>query len=277
MTRLEGQVAIITGGASGIGAATVRLFVAEGARVLIADTQEDRGKELAESLGAAATFRRVDVTLEEDVRGVVDEAADRWGRLDCMYNNAGFGGALGPIESTTVEDFDITFDVLVKGVFLGIKHAARVMRPQGKGSIISTASVAGLQTGYSPHLYSVAKAAVIHLTRSVALELGEAGIRVNCICPGIIATPLAAGRTNATEEQLVKLRKSLGRSQVLGRIGDPEDIAQAALWLASDESSFVTGAAQVVDGGAFAGRPWSKQGDWITQPRPIRMYRPAGR
>ncbi len=277
MTRLEGQVAIITGGASGIGAATVRLFVAEGARVLIADTQEDRGKELAESLGAAAAFRRVDVTLEEDVRGVVDEAADRWGRLDCMYNNAGFGGALGPIESTTVEDFDITFDVLVKGVFLGIKHAARVMRPQGKGSIISTASVAGLQTGYSPHLYSVAKAAVIHLTRSVALELGEAGIRVNCICPGIIATPLAAGRTNATEEQLVKLRKSLGRSQVLGRIGDPEDIAQAALWLASDESSFVTGAAQVVDGGAFAGRPWSKQGDWITEPRPIRMYRPAGR
>ena len=277
MTRLEGQVAIITGGASGIGAATVRLFVAEGARVLIADTQEDRGKELAESLGAAAAFRRVDVTLEEDVRGVVDEAADRWGRLDCMYNNAGFGGALGPIESTTVEDFDITFDVLVKGVFLGIKHAARVMRPQGKGSIISTASVAGLQTGYSPHLYSVAKAAVIHLTRSVALELGEAGIRVNCICPGIIATPLAAGRTNATEEQLVKLRKSLGRSQVLGRIGDPEDIAQAALWLASDESSFVTGAAQVVDGGAFAGRPWSKQGDWITQARPIRMYRPAGR
>ena len=277
MTRLEGQVAIITGGASGIGAATVRLFVAEGARVLIADTQEDRGKELAESLGAAAAFRRVDVTLEEDIRAAVDEAADRWGRLDCMYNNAGFGGALGPIESTTVEDFDITFDVLVKGVFLGIKHAARVMRPQGKGSIISTASVAGLQTGYSPHLYSVAKAAVIHLTRSVALELGEAGIRVNCICPGIIATPLAAGRTNATEEQLVKLRKSLGRSQVLGRIGDPEDIAQAALWLASDESSFVTGAAQVVDGGAFAGRPWSKQGDWITQARPIRMYRPTGR
>ena len=277
MTRLEGQVAIITGGASGIGAATVRLFVAEGARVLIADMQEDRGKELAESLGAAAVFRRVDVTLEEDVRGAVDETKQRWGRLDCMFNNAGFGGALGPIESTSVEDFDVTFDVLVKGVFLGIKHAARVMKEQGSGSIISTASVAGLQAGYSPHLYSVAKAAVIHLTRSVALELGESGIRVNCICPGIIATPLAAGRPDTTDEQLAKMKRSLGRSQVLGRIGDPEDIARAALWLASDESAFVTGHAQVVDGGAYAGRPWSKQADWITQPRPIRMYRPTGR
>jgi len=277
MNRLEGQVAIITGGASGIGAASVRLFAAEGARVLVADMQEDRGKELAESLGDSVAFRRVDVTLEEDVEAAIGEATHRWGRLDCMYNNAGFGGALGPIESTTVEDFDITFDVLVKGVFLGIKHAARAMKEQGSGSIISTASVAGLQTGYAPHLYSVAKAAVIHLTRSVALELGESGIRVNCICPGIIATPLAAGRTGASDEQLAKLRKALARSQALGRIGDPEDIAQAALWLASEDSSFVTGHAQVVDGGVFAGRPWHKQADWITQPRPIRMYRPTGR
>jgi NAD(P)-dependent dehydrogenase (short-subunit alcohol dehydrogenase family) len=277
MNRLEGKTAIVTGGASGIGAATARLFVAEGAKVLIADMQEERGEALSESLGESAVFRRVDVTVEDDIRGAVDEAIERFGRLDCMYNNAGFGGALGPIESTSVEDFDITFDVLVKGVFLGIKHAARVMKGQGAGSIISTASVAGLQAGYSPHLYSVAKAAVIHLTHSVALELGESGIRVNCICPGIIATPLAAGRVNTSEEQLVKMRKALGSSQVLGRIGDPEDIAQAALWLASDDSSFVTGHAQVVDGGAYAGRPWSKQGDWIKQPRPIRMYRPAGR
>jgi NAD(P)-dependent dehydrogenase (short-subunit alcohol dehydrogenase family) len=277
MSRLEGRTAIITGGASGIGAATARLFVAEGARVLIADTQDDRGKEFAESLGNSAIFQRTDVTLEEDVRGAVEQAMNRWGRLDCMFNNAGFGGALGPIESTTVEDFDITFDVLVKGVFLGIKHAAGAMKQQGSGSIINTASVAGLQAGYSPHLYSVAKAAVIHLTRSVALELGQSGIRVNCICPGIIATPLAAGRPGASDEQLDRLRSALGRNQVLGRIGNPDDIAQAALWLASDESSFVTGHAQVVDGGAYAGRPWSKQADWITQPRPIRMYRPSGR
>ncbi len=277
MKRLEGRTAVITGGASGIGAASVRLFVAEGARVLIADTQDERGRALAAELGECAIFRRVDVTREADVKGAIDEVVARWGRLDCIFNNAGFGGALGPIEQTSVEDFDITFDVLVKGPFLGIKHAAPVMKAQRSGSILSTASVAGLQTGYSPHLYSVAKAAVIHLTRSVALELGEYGIRVNCICPGIIATPLAAGRPNVSDEGLAKMKRALGKSQPLGRIGDPEDIARAAVWLASDESSFVTGHAQVVDGGAFAGRPWSKQAEWITAPRPIKMYRPEGR
>ena len=277
MKRLDGRVAIVTGGASGIGAASVKLFAAEGARVLIADLQEERGKQLAEQLGEAAAYRRVDVSREDDVRSAVEEAVERWGRLDVMFNNAGFGGALGPITGTTVEEFDITFDVLVKGPFLGIKHAAPVMKQQGSGSIISTASVAGLQTGYSPHLYSVAKAAVIHLTRSVALELGESGIRVNCICPGVIATPLAAGSPDVSEAGLAKMKAALARTQALGRIGDPEDIARAALWLASDESSFVTGHAQVVDGGAFAGRPWSKQADWITKPRPIRMYRPPGR
>ncbi len=277
MKRLEGRTAIVTGGASGIGAATVRLFAEEGARVLIADMQEELGKQVAGELGEAGAFRRVDVTREEDVEAAVSEAVERWGQLDVIFNNAGFGGALGPIETTSVEDFDLTFDVLVKGVFLGIKHAAPVMKRQGSGSIISTASVAGLQAGWSPHLYAVAKAAVIHLTRTVALELGASGIRVNCICPGIIATPLAAGRTEVSEEQIRKLHTMFDETQVIGRIGDPADIAQAALWLASDESSFVTGHAQVVDGGAFAGRPWSRQADWITQPRPIRMYRPSGR
>lgn len=277
MDRLEGKTAIITGGASGIGAATVRLFIEEGARVLIADTQTERGEELARQLGDAAAFRRVDVTREDDVRGAIEEVVRRWDRLDCIYNNAGFGGALGSIETTTVEEFDLTFDVLLKGVFLGIKHAAPVMRAQGGGSIISTASVAGLKTGESPHLYSVAKAAVIHLTRSVALELGEHGIRVNCICPGIVATPLAAGSAKASDESLKKLAAAMAKSQALGRVGQPEDIARAALWLASDDSEWVTGHAQVVDGGAFAGRPWSRQGDWITKDRPIKLYRPEGR
>ncbi len=277
MDRLAGRTAIVTGGASGIGAATVRLFAEEGARVLIADTQTQRGEELASQLGDAAAFRRVDVTRDDDVRGVVEEAVKRWNRLDCMFNNAGFGGALGSIETTTVEEFDITFDVLLKGVFLGIKHAAPVMRAQGGGSIINTASVAGLKTGESPHLYSVAKAAVIHLTRSVALELGEHGIRVNCICPGIVATPLAAGSPKVDDAGLKKFADALAKAQVLGRVGQPEDIARAALWLASDESAWVTGHAQVVDGGALAGRPWSRQGDWITGERPIVLYRPEGR
>lgn len=277
MTSLDGRVAIITGGASGIGAATAELFVAEGAKVLIADMQEERGQEMAASLGESGAFHRVDVTKEVDVAAAVDAAVDRWGGLDIMFNNAGFGGALGPIETTTVDDFDLTFDVLVKGVFLGIKHAAPAMRERGGGSIINTASVAGLQAGWSPHLYSVAKSAVIHLTKSVALEYGEHNIRVNCICPGVIATPLAAGRPDVSDEALEKMKGALGRTQVLGRIGDPTDIAQAARWLASDESSYVTGHAQVVDGGAYAGKPWRKQGDWITKQRPIRMYRPDDR
>jgi NAD(P)-dependent dehydrogenase (short-subunit alcohol dehydrogenase family) len=277
MERLKDKTAIITGGASGIGAASARLFVEEGARVLIADTQTDRGQALAKDLGDAAAFHQVDVTREDDIRAVVEDAVKRWDRLDCIFNNAGFGGALGSIETTTVEEFDITFDVLLKGVFLGIKHAAPIMRAAGRGSIISTASVAGLKTGESPHLYSVAKAAVIHLTRSVALELGEHGVRVNCICPGIIATPLAAGRPNASDESLKRLAEGLARAQAMGRVGQPEDIARAALWLASDDSEWVTGHAQVVDGGAFAGRPWSRQGDWITGDRPIKLYRPEGR
>ncbi len=277
MNRLEGKVAIITGAASGIGAASARRFVGEGAKVLIADMHEPNGQALADELGDDAAFLRVDVSQEDQVAAAVDEAMTRWGRLDVMFNNAGFGGALGPIEGTTVEEFDLTFDVLLKGVFFGIKHATPAMRAGGGGSIINTASVAGLQAGWSPHLYSVAKAAVIHLTKSVALELGAENIRVNAICPGIIATPLAAGRAGTSQETLDKMKRGLGKTQVLGRIGDPIDIANAALYLASDDSSYVTGHAQVVDGGAYAGKPWAKQGEWITEHRPIRMYRPEGR
>ena len=231
MSRLEGRTAIITGGASGIGAASVRLFVDEGARVVIADAQEDRGEALAGELGESAVFQKVDVSVESDVRAVVDETMRRWGRLDCIYNNAGFGGALGPIEETTVEEFDITFDVLVKGVFLGIKYAAPAMRAGGGGSIISTASVAGLKSGESPHLYSVAKAAVIHLTKSVALELGADDIRVNCICPGIVATPLAAGRPEASDEALSKLAhpSSAGGGTASGTAGGGAAIALTSI------------------------------------------------
>jgi NAD(P)-dependent dehydrogenase (short-subunit alcohol dehydrogenase family) len=275
--RLKDKVAIITGAGSGIGAESARRFVEEGARVLIADMQDDKGQAIADELGDAAVFLHVDVSQEQHVEAAVAEAVATWGKLDIIFNNAGFGGALGSIETTTVDDFDLTFDVLVKGVFLGIKHAIPAMRAAGGGAIINTASVAGLQAGYSPHLYSVAKSAVIHLTKSVALEVGQDNIRCNCICPGIIATPLAAGHPKTTDEQLDKLKRGLGKTQVLGRIGDPVDIANAAVFLASEESSFVTGHAQVVDGGAYAGTPWARQGDWIKADRPIKMYRPADR
>lgn len=277
MGRLDGRVAAITGGASGIGAGTVRRFVEEGARVLVADLDDERGEALVAELGDSAGFLRTDVSREGDVAAMVSDAVDRWGRLDCLFNNAGFGGALGPIESTSVDDYDITMDVLVKSVFLGMKHAAPVMKEQGSGSIISTASVAGLRAGYAPHLYSTAKAAVIHLTTSVALELGEQNVRVNAICPGFIATPLAYGRPDATDSDIDKMRASGQGAQVMGRVGEPLDIANMALFLAGDESQWITGQWFAVDGGFEAGPAWSRWPDFAKKERPIRHHRPPDR
>jgi len=277
MGRLDGKVAAITGGASGIGAGTVRRFVDEGAKVLIADLDQSKGDALAAELGPATAFLRTDVSKEGDVAAMIAETTDRFGRIDVLYNNAGFGGALGPIESTSVDDYDLTMDVLLKSVFLGMKHVAPVMKAQGSGSIISTASVAGIRVGYAPHLYSVAKCAVIHLTKTVALELGEHGIRVNAICPGFIATPLAAGRPDADESQIDQLRASGASSQVLGRVGEPLDIANMALFLASDDSEWITGREFVVDGGFEAGPPWSRWPKFARMERPIRHHRPPDR
>ena len=275
MGKLDGKVAVITGAASGMGAATAQLFASEGARVLVTDMNEAKGQDVAERLGPNGEFKRVDVSREEDIAAAVDQVRSVWGRLDVMFNNAGFGGARGPIESISEADFDLTVDVLLKGVFFGMKHAAPIMKQQGFGSIISTASVAGLQAGASPHLYTATKAAVIHLTKSVALELGQQGIRVNAICPGVVATPLAHGPLD--EERRKKFRDRFGRHQPIGRVGEAEDIAQAALFLASDDSTFITGTAMVVDGGAYAGRPWHRQSELMTGQGPIKLYRPEGR
>jgi len=275
MGRLDGKVAVITGAASGMGAATAQLFASEGARVLVTDMNELQGQSIADGLGTNSDFRRVDVSREEDIAAAVDQANSLWGRLDVMFNNAGFGGARGPIESISEDDFDLTVDVLLKGVFFGMKHAAPIMKQQGFGSIISTASVAGLQAGESPHLYTATKAAVIHLTKSVALELGQQGVRVNAICPGVVATPLAHGPLDEHRRQ--KFRDRFGRHQPIGRVGEPEDIAQAALFLASDDSTFITGTAMVVDGGAHSGRAWHRQSEMMTGQGPIKLYRPEGR
>jgi NAD(P)-dependent dehydrogenase (short-subunit alcohol dehydrogenase family) len=263
MNRLEGKVAVVTGGASGIGEGTVRLFAEEGARVVISDVQDARGQKLAEELGPATSFYHTDVTQEEEVRAAVAHAVQKFGRLDVMFNNAGFGGVSGPIEDTDMAAYDNTVAVLLRGVVLGMKHAARVMKPQGSGCIISTSSVAGVGIGFGPHVYSAAKAAVIQLTKSVANELGESGIRVNCICPGGIATPIFGKGMGLSPEQadltveLMKVR--LAQGQPIKRSGLPADIAEAALWLASDAASFVNGHALVVDGGITTGRLWSER------------------
>lgn len=253
MGRLEGKVAVVTGGASGIGEGTVRLFASEGAKVVIADIQDTRGEKLAEELGTATTYCHTDVSQEDDVAAAIDLAVRRFGRLDCMYNNAGFAGVSGPIDELDMSEYDRTMAVLLRGVVCGVKHAAKVMKAHGSGSIISTASVAGVGAIFGPHVYSAAKAAIIHLTKTVAVELGPAGVRINAICPGGIATPIfgkAMGLdATAADATVDMMAMALAESQPIKRAGRPGDIAEAALWLASDASSFVTGQALVVDGG----------------------------
>jgi NAD(P)-dependent dehydrogenase (short-subunit alcohol dehydrogenase family) len=253
MGRLEGKVAIVTGGASGIGEGTVRLFASEGARVVIADVQDARGEKLAEELGTSTAFLHTDVSQEADISEAVDYAVRKFGRLDTMFNNAGFGGVSGPIDELDMAGYDATMAVLLRGVVCGMKHAARVMKSQKSGSIVSTASVAGVGAIFGPVVYSAAKAAVIHLSKAVAVELGEYNIRVNAICPGGIATPIFGSGMGLQGQQLEAsveaMKAALAQSQPIPRSGLPSDIAEAALWLSSDASSFVTGHALVVDGG----------------------------
>ncbi len=253
MGRLDGKVAVITGAASGIGAATAKRFAAEGAAVVVGDLNEAGGRAVVEAClqaGGRAAFQPVDVSREADVAALLRRAVDDYGRLDVLFNNAGLGGAIGPLESVSVDDWDRTQAVLLRGVFLGIKHAIVPMRAVGGGSIISTASIAGIRAGAGPHAYSAAKAAVINLTRTAAVELAKDSIRVNCICPGGIHTPLLSSRFPGGAEGLTPL---LAMLQPLPRAGSPEDIAAMALFLASDEAGFVTGASMVVDGGFTAG------------------------
>ncbi len=264
MGRLDGKVAIVTGGTSGIGRRTAEVFVQEGASVLIAARREREGRMLADSLGEKADFLRTDVSLEADVKAMIECAVDRFGRLDCLFNNAGCPAPVGGIESIPLEGYESAMSVLLGGVLLGMKHAAPVMKAQGSGSIINNGSVAGLRAGYSSSMvYSAAKAAVIHLTKCVAMELGESKVRVNSISPGGIATGIfgkALGlSTEEAEKSSGKIKEAFKDWQPIRRSGMTDDIAMAAVFLASDESTFVNGHDLVVDGGLIGGRLWSVQ------------------
>ena len=246
--RLDGKVAIVTGGASGIGEATARMFAAEGARLVIADMDGSAGETLAKELGDAF-FCRTDVTLEDEVANVVAYAVDRYGRLDCMVNNAGIVGAIGSICDTPYNHWKATLAVLLDGVFFGCKHAARAMLASStRGTILNTASVAGLRGGFGAHAYSTAKHAVIGLTRSVASELAPHGVRANAVAPGAVVTPLIEAITGADGDTL---RGLAAQASPLGQATCPRDIAGAFTYLASDDAAHVTGEVLTVDAGSM--------------------------
>ncbi len=252
--RLSGKVAVITGASSGIGAAAARRFVAEGCRVVLGDIQGKQGKALAEQLGAVAVFSRCDVSKEKDIANLVDLAISAFGQLDIMFNNAGIVGAIGPIETTLEEEWSATLAVLLNGVFFGMKHAARVMKPRCTGSIISMSSVAGVTGGLGPHAYAAAKHAVVGLTKNVGAELCGYGIRVNAIAPYSMATPMVADAYLHDHKAISQTQKMLAdESPLVNRAGTAEDVANAALWLASDESGYTSGHTLTTDAGITTG------------------------
>ena len=244
--ELTGKVAIVTGGASGIGLATVELFVEEGAKVVVADLDEARGEEVAARLGAAAAFKRTDVSRADEVQELVDFAVARFGGLHVMFNNAGIAGSFRRFLDDDFRDFDRVTAVNLFGVMVGSQRAARHMARNGGGVIVNTTSVGGINPGSGLTVYRATKAAVIHFTRSIAIDLAEHGIRVNCVAPAHIPTPLNASYDPA---RIVRLM------QPLQRVGHPRDVANAVLYLASDRAAQITGITLPVDGGTTAGRP----------------------
>jgi NAD(P)-dependent dehydrogenase (short-subunit alcohol dehydrogenase family) len=261
--RLEGKVAVITGAASGIGRGTVELFVAEGARVIAADIQDDKGARIEEDHKGRAKYVRCNVTQEKDIEAAVAAALKQFGRLDCVFSNAGTGGAAETAEGVSAESFDAVMHLHLRAALFAMKYAVPPMRKQGSGALITTASVAGLRTGYGPLLYSIAKAAIVHMTRVAAAQLGPSNIRVNCICPGLIATNIFASAmgmpSQLAETRIEAIAEAAKDSQPIPRGGRARDIAEAAAYLASDGAGFVTGHALVVDGGLTLGPPASAQ------------------
>lgn len=270
--RLAGKVAIITGGNTGIGKRTVERFLEEGATVVLAARRVEQGQAVADAGGERAVFRQVDVTDESQVHDLVQYTHDTFGRIDCLFNNAGGPAPVARIQDVDLGELDRAMAVLYRGVVAAMKHVAPIMRQQRSGSIVNNGSVAASRAGLSSSMfYSAAKAAVVHLTRCVAMELGEDNVRVNAISPGGIATGIfgkAMGLSEEAAEDTTEMVKAfLQGLQPIPRAGLPDDIANAAVFLASDESTFVNGHELVVDGGLVGGRMWTPQHEGLAAMR----------
>ena len=254
--RLLDKVAVITGAASGIGAATAKTYVEQGARVVLGDIQDDAGAALVGALGGPehAVFCHCNVTSETEVQALVDTAVSTFGQIDVMFNCAGIVGAVGPMSTTPADEWKLTIDIMVNGVFYGMKHASRHMKEAGSGSIISMSSTAGVMGGLGPHAYAAAKHAVVGMTKNLAAEMGSFGVRVNCIAPAGMATPMVAEVITGNHQNLEDTIAALAEASPLkGRAGLAQDVANAALWLASDESGYTSGLTLTVDAGATTG------------------------
>lgn len=254
---LQGRVAVITGGASGIGLSAVELFIAEGAKVVAADIQDEKGAMLEQRFPDRVRYAHCDVTREPDIEAALNLAASAFGGLDILFNNAGISDHMLALEEIEADTWSWIYDVLVRGPALGMKHAIPLMLARGGGAIVNTASIAGLQAGWGPIAYSSAKAAVIHMTRAAAAQLSPRKIRVNAICPGLIATSIfgaSMGLSRAVADQMAaRVAENASKVQPTPKAGLPDDIAKAALYLVSDASAFVTGTHLVVDGGITVG------------------------
>lgn len=252
--RLEGKTALVTGAASGLGLAAAQLFDAQGCRVCFCDIQQELGEQCVSEAKNDAFFAYCDVTDEEQVSAAVDAAVERYGHLDIVFHSAGIVGAVGPIATTPDDEWRFSIDVLLNGTFYVYKHAARVMQPRERGSIIAMSSTAGLMGGLGPHAYTAAKHAVVGLTKNVAAELAGSGVRVNAIAAASMATPMVASVVTGDPTNLEGVREALAAGSPLrGRAGLPEDVANAALFLASDESGYTTGHTLTTDAGITIG------------------------
>jgi len=257
--ELKGKVAIVTGGLGGIGRATVELFAAQGASVVIADVNDEAGNALAKTLGKSAAYKHTDVGKKESIQAVVDFAVERFGGLDIMFNNAGISGAQYPrFLDDDLADFHRVIDINLLGVMAGCRYAGKYMSEHGGGVIINNASIAGIVAGQALMTYRATKAAVIQFSKSVAIDFAAYNIRVNCLAPGHIRTPLTAfSQPGMTPEQVERVKQAVSPAmdinQPLKRHGKPEDVAQTVLFLCSDRAAQITGVLLPIDGGISAG------------------------